>query len=388
MIAVQSAVQSKGWRVGWALAAGCLAASAVAMAEEPTSGAIPAPSPATAAPTAAEGEAKRPFATLNGEAIPWEEFNFALQQGVRQKFYHGKVPEGELARYQREVGRNVVERRLLTKEAERRGFKPKQEEIDAVVANTDKRFAQNPTWQQNREKMLAPLIEDLRRRSLISQLEADVKKLPEPTEEEVRGFYDTHPDKFTEPEEQKISMILLKVDPSAGAPAWQTAREEGVRLVAKLREGADFAELARIHSGDPKSAEKGGRMGYLHEGMLSEAAEEALKKLAVGKISDPVMVLEGMAIFRVEDRNPPGKVSFVAVRKRATDLFIRDREGKAWDAVKKQLWDAASVQIDETWYLPLPPEEATPAAKNGNAPAARGPVGAAAAPRPGEAASR
>ena len=43
------------------------------------------------------------------------------------------------------------------------------------------------------------------------------------TDDQIQAYYDANPDKFTEPRRQRVSVILLKVDPSSGSEAWQAA---------------------------------------------------------------------------------------------------------------------------------------------------------------------
>ena len=173
-----------------------------------------------------------------------------------------------------------------------------------------------------------------------------------PSDAEVRSYYDANQEQFTEPRRQRISLILLKVDPSSSSKVWQSAMEEGAGLVEKLRSGADFGELARLHSGD-LSAQKGGDMGYLHDGMLTEQAEAEIAKLAVGEISEPIRMLEGIAIFRVDERTEARLLPFDAVRERAGELAHRARSEAAWTEFKQELRETTPVEyVDETLAEP------------------------------------
>ncbi|MBF0309658.1 MAG: peptidyl-prolyl cis-trans isomerase [Magnetococcales bacterium] len=294
-----------------------------------------------------------PFAVVDGVAIPAERFISSVQQGARQKFYHGKIPEADMAKFQREMGTALVDRLLLVKEAKRQGLQPDQSEIQKEIAGYDQRYGNSPRYQANREAMLTPLVEEMADRSLVTQLQERITRGSEPTEKELRDYYDANPDKFTEPEDMEISLILLKVDPSAGQDAWDKAKTEADALMGKLKAGGDFAELARIHSGDI-SAAKGGKMDYLHSGMLAEGAEKAIAQIQPGQFTDPILVLEGYAIFRLDQRTPPHKLAFDAARPRVKKLFQRDSSESAWKTFREGLWKKAAVSINESYYLPLP----------------------------------
>ncbi|HIJ85455.1 MAG: Peptidylprolyl isomerase [Magnetococcales bacterium] len=306
-----------------------------------------------------------PFAVIDSVTISADAFQQAIQQGVKQRFYHGTPPEGEMAKFQREVGDTLVDRVVLLREARRRGLVPDQASIQTQVAEYDKRYGTSERYQANREKMLAPLIGELEDRSLVDQLQKQVTDTPPPSVAEVRAFYDANPEKFTKPENNEISLILLKVDPSAASESWEQASKEAQGIIAKLKAGGDFAEMARLHSGDA-SAENGGKMDSLHKGTLATEAEEALAKIQPGEFTDPIMVLEGYAIFHLDKREPPRKVSFEDAAERAGNLLKKQLMEKVWNDLKAQLRKSTPIHIDESYYLPLPPPEAkTDAAEPG-----------------------
>ena len=118
-----------------------------------------------------------------------------------------------------------------------------------------------------------------------------------------------------------------------------------VNLGERLADGADFAELASLHSSD-STAQQGGDMGYLHAGMLSPDAEAAVAQLDVGGISEPVRVLEGMAIFKLVDRRPEQLRSFDDVRERATELWIRQAGEERWQQLVADLRAGSEIYVD------------------------------------------
>jgi len=81
-----------------------------------------------------------------------------------------------------------------------------------------------------------------------------------------------------------------------------------------LQDGADFAELAHKFSGDPGSAEKGGDLGWFSKGKMVKPFEEAVFKLQVGQLSEPVQSQYGWHIIQLMDRKtvPGGEDSLLA----------------------------------------------------------------------------
>jgi PPIC-type PPIASE domain/SurA N-terminal domain len=311
----------------------------------------PAPAPAPASVPAAAARADTPFATVGDKTISGADYQRALAVAMRKKYYHAKPPEAELAQFQREVGDDVVNRVLLLAEARRRGIQPDRDKIAATVAGYDAQYKGSAYWNANRDKMLANVLPQLERDSLYERLEKLVKAVPEPSEAVARAYYGKHPDLFVEPEQLKFSVILLKVDPSSPQPLWNSAHAEAKLIYKKLQAGADFAELARLHSGD-RSAARGGEMDYAHRGMVPEAVHAVMDKLKLHQVAEPVQLLEGVAILRLDDRRAARARSFEQVRERAADLWQREEGQARWDKLIAALRQATPIRIDESHYGP------------------------------------
>lgn len=286
------------------------------------------------------------FASVGPARITVDEYNRALLQAQQRKFYHGRPPEGAIDRLRHEVAREVITRELLLQEAARLGLVADEAAIAGNIAEFDRRYADSPRWQAQREPMLEPLTKHFREQDLLRQLEARVRRIAPPDQTELEKFYQANPDKFTEPEQHRLSLILLRVDPSSPQEVWQAAMQEGNDLVTRLADGADFAELARLHSADV-SAGNGGDMGYLHIGMLSPAAEEVVARLEPGGISAPVRLLEGVAVLRLDERREARLRQFVDVSERARELWLREHSDRAWQDLQDGLWERTAISVHD-----------------------------------------
>jgi len=285
----------------------------------------------------------RIFAVINGRAIPTSDYEAAFTTLIRQRFYHGQIPENELAGVREEIKSKLVQRVVLLEEAERRKIAPDMAQIDETLAGYEKRYTNSPQWQQNREAVLPELKRQLAEQSLISLLDKQVRDVAVPTDAEVRAYYDKNPTLFTEPEKLRLAVILLAVDPSSPATAWQGSRDEARAIYGRLQNGADFDEAARMHSS--VYAEKSGDMGYLHRGMLPENIQQKIDKFEVGKVNEPIDTLEGVAIFRLLDRLPAKQRDFGDVSARARDLLVRERQDAAWKSLIDRLVAKADVKF-------------------------------------------
>jgi len=293
---------------------------------------------------AVSGTGDEVIAVAGGVAITRAELESAYHRAARQKFYHGKPPQGELEALRRSVAQELIERRLLLQEAQREGIQPDSARIDAELDGYRQRYASSPRWQQQRHDMERRISAYLGEKDVLQQLETRVRTVTSPSEQQLHAFYTANLDKFIEPAQHHLSLILLKVPPSAPRETWQAALARAAELVAELRAGGSFAGLAQTHS-DDGSAARGGDMGYLHTGMLSPAAQEVIEALEQGAISDPVRLLEGVAIFRLEGRKLARQRNFDDVRARAENLWTRQQSDGAWQAFKQRLVAQGPVRI-------------------------------------------
>ena len=294
------------------------------------------------------------FARVDDQVITRDEFEREVYQAARQTFYHGQPPTGEeFIEFRKDIADRMIDRKLLLLEARRRDLEPDYEDIDAKIAGYEARYGGTERWQSEGPRMVATLRAKFEEDSLLEVLEADVRSVAAPGENELRDFFSANPELFTEPAKNRVRVILLGVPPSAEAPVWQAAREEAQRILEQLGDGASFEELALLHSSDP-TAEDGGDMGFMHTGTLSPVAEDAINELEIGGITEPIKVLEGMAIFQLAERKPETLHEFEDVRDRAEELWIRQRGEQQWSDLVVELRSGSLVNVDTDYLASIP----------------------------------
>lgn len=286
------------------------------------------------------------FATVGSSAITRDEYDQALQQASRRRFYHGAPPEGALEQLRHDVARELITRQLLLQEAARLGLSADAAVIRDGIAAFENRYAGSPRWQTQRAELVEVLTRHYREEDLLRQLEAHYRKVAPPDRAQILDYYGMHQDRFTEPARQRVSLILLQVDPASPGAIWDAAMQDGARLVEQLADGADFAALARLHSADA-SSRQGGDMGYLHTGMLSPAADELIAGLAPGEVSEPIRLLEGVAILRLDERKPARLRNFEEAGARARELWLREQGDLAWQHLQDSLWARTPITVHD-----------------------------------------
>lgn len=315
-----------------------------------------------AAETTVATENSNVFAQVGDITITQRDYAAAYASAARTRFYHGKPNETDLAKFQREISDKLVNEALLVIEAKRRKLKPDAELVKQKLQQQEDRNAGNPRWPQIREQVLPKMTRQIEEENLREQLEQVVRKIKAPSEKKIREYYAANPKLFTEPEQVRVSVILLKVDPSSTIETWNAARGFGKDIIRQIREGASFAEMAGKFSDDKESSGQGGDMGYLHGGMLAPVAEQEVKKLKPGEISDVVTMMEGVAIFQLTERKEANLSGFDKVKGRASELWVQAESDRVWKGLLEQLRKKTPIKVDDSRFVPL---ENTPASNAG-----------------------
>jgi len=103
--------------------------------------------------------------------------------------------------------------------------------------------------------------------------------------------------------------------------------DEAKAIIAELKNGADFAELAKQKSTDPGASE-GGDLGYFpKDEMVPEFADAAVKR-EKGQISEPVHTRFGWHIIKVEDKRERQVPAFDQVREQLATHLVRKAQGE------------------------------------------------------------
>ena len=120
------------------------------------------------------------------------------------------------------------------------------------------------------------------------------------SDDEVRGYYDTHKKLFDRPGTAKVSIIIIPRAVTAADSA--AVRAHALALRAKITGGEKFEDVARAESADSASAANGGSLGKGTEGRFVAPFEAAAAALKSGEISQPVLTQFGYHLIKVDAR--------------------------------------------------------------------------------------
>jgi peptidyl-prolyl cis-trans isomerase SurA len=147
------------------------------------------------------------------------------------------------------------------------------------------------------------------------------------TTEEIQAWYNEHQKELESEEMVKLSEILVSTQPpkppasdqdkdkdkdkAAEQPAPEdpakvaAAEAKAKELVAELRNGANFQDLAKKNSDGPTAAD-GGEIGAFKHGELAKELEDKTFSLKSGEITDAVRTKQGFLILKVVEHRPAG----------------------------------------------------------------------------------
>jgi peptidyl-prolyl cis-trans isomerase SurA len=140
----------------------------------------------------------------------------------------------------------------------------------------------------------------------------------------------------------KVRHILIKTNELVDDAE---AQKRLVALRERINDGDDFANLARAHSDDKGSAINGGSLDWVGPGALVPPFEEAMNKLAINEISQPVQTQFGWHMIQVLGRENQDNSEQFKKDKIREEIRKRkiEEETELW---LRRLRDEAFVEID------------------------------------------
>lgn len=130
-------------------------------------------------------------------------------------------------------------------------------------------------------------------------------------------------DKKTRVPKVKASHILISYMDPSGKVDSAAAKLTMDSVLAELKAGKDFGEVAKRYSDDTGTKEKGGDLGFFERRMMVQEFDEAAFNLNVGEVSKVVNTQFGMHIIKVTDKE--AYPTFEADRENLKNLLKRSR---------------------------------------------------------------
>src|ERR1035438_4399441 len=166
------------------------------------------------------------------------------------------------------------------------------------------------------------------------------------TDQDLQAYYDQHRDEYREPEQVKVSHILIKTPiPAPGAKedekAVADARAKAEGVLKEVKAGGDFAKLAEKYSDDPGSAKSGGELGWIGRGRTVPEFEKAAYSLGKGQTSDLVKSSYGFHIIHVRDKQQAHLKTLAEVKSEIEAKVKQQKTARATESAANALLSQA-----------------------------------------------
>ena len=271
-----------------------------------------------------------PVALVENSPIFSEELAKAIQ--TDQWKFGDNLPEAK-----QQVLENLIKTKLLLQEADKKGIKVDDAEIDQELEVFKKQYQNDATlektlqshgltleqWKQKRK-------EELILKKFVQSFGQDL----EFQEEELKLYFKAHKDEFEKPEQIRARQIVTD------------SREKAEGLRKKLQEGADFADLANSYSLSPDRS-KGGDLGYFARGTMPPAFDQACFELKQNEISPVIQTIYGYHLFQLLDRKPAKNIDFAEAKPIITEILQQQMGEESFANWYHQFRDTAEVKVDQ-----------------------------------------
>ena len=212
---------------------------------------------------------------------------------------------------QQVLERLIVEN-LQLQIGERSGIRITDEELNQAIGTIAQR--NNMTIEQFRQALAHDGLsyedarEQVRREMIISRVrQRRVAERIQVTDQEVKNFLASDLGKMQMSEEYHLANILIPTPESASSEAIQNAAKQAEEVYNKLKQGADFAQMAIARSGSDTALE-GGDMGWRKAAQLPPPFDRMLSDMPVGDVTPPVRTPGGFIILKLNAKRGGGSV--------------------------------------------------------------------------------
>ncbi|MDQ2746055.1 MAG: SurA N-terminal domain-containing protein [Acidobacteriota bacterium] len=297
-------------------------------------------------------------ATVNGKAVKLEDVERVIkQQGQGQE---SKLSPLELAKARLQVLDGLIQQEVMFQKAEKEGTVPNEEDVTAEFnkQRTASGLSQEAFDKQMKDAGIteAVLRDTIKRGLAIQKLTEKITgKIEPPKDSEIEAFYSGNPGAFVKKKGVKLAAIVI--DPADNGEGDTTKNEVdavrvGNEIIAQLRQGGDFAAIAREKSEDQQSRSASGDLGYLSEEDLKQAFSPQLaatlmdSKTPIG-VAVPTQAQGKFFILKIQERSDKDEsltLESPGMRQQVTDSLINARKQLLAASYQSLAMDEAKIE--------------------------------------------
>lgn len=286
-------------------------------------------------------------AEVNGVEIPIESFYKSYAASANQlvaqygeKYLEEKEPTSQKT-YKELLGenalRNLTQIEMVKQDAEKSKITVSDDEVNKQLEAIKTQVGGQEAFDAFlKDSGLTEdyVVDNLKNQMLVSKYVETKQKELEPTEEEVKKYYEDNKDKYYT---AKASHILV-----------DNLKEANV-IRKEIQKGGDFAKTAKEKSKDTGSAQNGGSLGEFKNGQMVPQFDEAIQKMKVGEISEPIKTQFGYHVIKLEDKKP---VEFDEVKDQIKVSLQQEKFQKFMEDLTKKSKTKTYVNTSKDFEVP------------------------------------
>jgi peptidyl-prolyl cis-trans isomerase SurA len=274
-----------------------------------------------------------------------ERAELALAQENQQT---GATP-AEAAERQKNLLRDMIDKQLLLSRGKELGINADAEVIRRLdeIRKQSKLDTMEDLEKAARQQGVS--FEDFKagiRDNVITQMVVrdEVGRRLQMSQSQEQAYYEAHKQEFTQPEQIKLSEILIPTAADADDVAVAQAQRKAEDLEAKLKSGESFEDLAKANSGGPTAAQ-GGDLGMYKRGALAKVLEDQTFNLKAGEWTAPIRTRQGFVILKVTDHVAAGVAPLKEVEQQVQEAMYTEAMQPALRAYLTKLREDAYINI-------------------------------------------
>ncbi len=163
-------------------------------------------------------------------------------------------------------------------------------------------------------------------------------------ENEIESYYNKNIAQFTSAEKRTIrEIVLLATDENR-----EEMRKKGEEVLAKIKEGEDFATIAAEYS-DGATKEKGGLLGTFAKGELASDLETHVFSMKHGEVSTLIETPYGFHIVKIDAIEEEKVRPLEEARFEIYDSISNTKYEKAVDELLTQMWEDSTIEVNDKY---------------------------------------
>lgn len=285
-------------------------------------------------------------ASVNGHPVTKAEL---LTQGAlirsQMRKAEGVAPQASLQFY-RDVLDGLIGEVLIFDDGTKRGLGATEEDVERAVQGLREGYESDEAFQTALTEQGTSLMrvkEQLKRSlSLEKILRQDVGAEAAVGEAEARQFYEQNQQLMRTPPSVRVRHIVIKADKN-NPESVREARAKLLDLRRQVGAGADFGDLAKIHSQDGATRDRGGELPWVP--ISPSEDDQRLMALEVDQLSDIEETHHGFHLIQMLEKRPAATVPFEQAKERILYMLTNSKMRLGVQERVEKLKSAAKIEI-------------------------------------------